>query len=314
MHPLLHDWTWRRQTREDMEKSWATTGSAFSIALHRNEMWYDYGKEYRSHLGTSVKAYRTYKLFSSADLPVLQILFCYAAALDEARDDSLALTCLDTIAEERFRKSGATEALHLGFMKLWARCRLRNGDAAGSVTLWNDILNAQASLAEDHPDRLASQHALAGAYQANGQVKEAVTLLQHVVKVHADVLAEDHPSRLTSQHELAGAYQANGQVKEAVTLLQHVVEVEGDVLAEDHPSRLASQHELAGAYQANGQVKEAVTLLQHVVKVKGDVLAEDHPSRLASQHALAGAYRAKGQIEQADELLEVLDRTWNASM
>jgi hypothetical protein len=184
MHPLLHDWTWRRQTREDMEKSWATTGSAFSIALHRNEMWYDYGKVYRSHLGTSVKAYRTFKLFSCADLPVLQILFCFAAALDEARDDSLALACLDTIAEERFRESGATEALHLGFMKLWASCRLRNGDAAGSVTLWNDILNAQASLAEDHPSRLASQHALAGAYQANGQVKDAVTLLQHVVKVH----------------------------------------------------------------------------------------------------------------------------------
>lgn len=29
-------------------------------------------------------------------------------------------------------------------------------------------------MAEDPPDRLASQHALAGAYQANGRVKEAV--------------------------------------------------------------------------------------------------------------------------------------------
>ena len=70
-------------------------------------------------------------------------------------------------------------------------------------------------IAEDHPSRLASQHELAGAYQANGQVDEAVTLLEHVVKVK-EKLVEDHPSRLASQHKLAGAYRANGQVDEAV--------------------------------------------------------------------------------------------------
>jgi tetratricopeptide (TPR) repeat protein len=162
----------------------------------------------------------------------------------------------------------------------------------------------RSKLAEDHPDRLASQHALAGAYRVNGQVKEAVTLLQHVVKVKADVLAEDHPDRLVSQHELAGAYQANGQVKEAVTLLQHVVEVSKDSLAEDHPHRLTYQYALAGAYRVNGQVKEAVTLLQHVVKVEGDVLAEDNPDRLASQHELAGVYQANGQVKEAITLLQ----------
>ena len=41
----------------------------------------------------------------------------------------------------------------------------------------------QQTLAETHPSRLASQHELAGAYQANGQIKEAVQLLEYVVKV-----------------------------------------------------------------------------------------------------------------------------------
>ena len=58
-------------------------------------------------------------------------------------------------------------------------------------------------LAEDHPDRLASQHELARAYQANGQVKEAVKLLERVVAIEAEVLAEDHPSRLISERMLA---------------------------------------------------------------------------------------------------------------
>jgi tetratricopeptide (TPR) repeat protein len=156
-------------------------------------------------------------------------------------------------------------------------------------------------LVEEDSDRLLSQHELAIVYQANGQIEEAVTLLEHVVKVR-EKLAEDHPSRLASQHELAGAYQANGQIEEAVTLLEHVVKVR-EKLAEDHPSRLASQHELARAYQANEQIEEAVTLLEHVVKVR-EKLAEDHPDRLASQHELARAYQANGQIEEAVTLLK----------
>jgi tetratricopeptide (TPR) repeat protein len=68
-----------------------------------------------------------------------------------------------------------------------------------------------------------SQHALARAYEANGQVKEAVELLEHVVSVQETTLAEEHPNRLLSQHALARAYEANGQVKKAVELLEHVV-------------------------------------------------------------------------------------------
>jgi hypothetical protein len=92
-------------------------------------------------------------------------------------------------------------------------------------------------LAEDNPDRLASQGVLASAYQANGQVKQAVALLEHVVIVQEASLAEDHPVRLASQHALAGAYRANGQVKQAVALLEHVVEAAQNVLTEDHPDR-----------------------------------------------------------------------------
>jgi predicted Zn-dependent protease len=48
-----------------------------------------------------------------------------------------------------------------------------------------------------------------------GKVKEAVTLLEQVVK--------NHPSRLASQHELARVSQTNGKVEEAVSLLEEVV-------------------------------------------------------------------------------------------
>lgn len=73
--------------------------------------------------------------------------------------------------------------------------------ASNSSQLVN-CTNRERILAEDHPNRLISQHTLAGAYQANGQVKEAVDLLQQVVAIRERTLIEDHPDRLASQNLL----------------------------------------------------------------------------------------------------------------
>lgn len=59
---------------------------------------------------------------------------------------------------------------------------------------------------EDDPSRLTSQHELARAYEADGQVKVAVKLLEQVVAIREKVLTEDHPDRLASQHELMDAF------------------------------------------------------------------------------------------------------------
>ncbi|CAG8885060.1 unnamed protein product, partial [Penicillium egyptiacum] len=60
------------------------------------------------------------------------------------------------------------------------------------------------TLDKEHPDRLASQHELAGAYKSNGQIKQAVELLEHVVAVRERTLDEEHPDRLASQRTLRG--------------------------------------------------------------------------------------------------------------
>jgi tetratricopeptide (TPR) repeat protein len=158
--------------------------------------------------------------------------------------------------------------------------------------------------AEDHPSRLASQHALAGAYDEDGQVDKAVKLLEYIVVMQEKILPEDHPSRLASQHELAGAYDTDGQVDKAIKLLEQVITIEEKMLAEDHPSRLASQHALARAYYSDGQVNKAVKLLEHVVAVQERTLSEDHLDQLAAQHVLATAYGADGQVAKAVKLLE----------
>jgi tetratricopeptide (TPR) repeat protein len=77
-----------------------------------------------------------------------------------------------------------------------------NGQTTQAVEPLENVVRVEEKLAEDYPDRLASQHVLASVYWSNGQITEAVATLEHVVKVQ-EKLAEDHPSRLALlQHEL----------------------------------------------------------------------------------------------------------------
>ncbi|PNP59218.1 hypothetical protein FNYG_15000 [Fusarium nygamai] len=149
----------------------------------------------------------------------------------------------------RCTEDGWSEDLcELGY---WAgRCLVVDGRVTEAVKLLENVVAIrETTLAENHPDRLASQHALAGAYRDNGRIEEAVELLEHVVAVEGTTLAENHPSRLASQHALVGAYRANGQIEEAVELLDHVVAIEAEILAEDNHSRQPSKDLLQCCYE-----------------------------------------------------------------
>ncbi|KGO71455.1 Tetratricopeptide-like helical [Penicillium italicum] len=185
-----------------------------------------------------------------------------------------------------------------------ARCILADGRTKEAVGYFDEVNKWHERYPEDHPSRLAYQHELACAYQSNGQIKQAVELLEHVVAVRKRTLDEENPDRLASQHELARAYQSNGQIKQAVQLLEHVVVVRKRTLDEENSDRLASQHVLAMAYRSNGQIKQAVELLEYVVVIRKRIPDEEHPDRLASQHELARVYQSNGQTKQAMELLE----------
>ncbi|KAK0258041.1 hypothetical protein LTS09_007234 [Friedmanniomyces endolithicus] len=148
--------------------------------------------------------------------------------------------------------------------------------------------------------------------QIHGQNAQAIELLEHVVEVQEKSLAADHPDRLAFQHVLASAYLEadNGHDAQAKELLEHVVEVRENSLAADNPDLLASQHVLAYAYLACGQTKQAVELLEHVVKVREKSLPEDHPNRLASQRVLAQVYWQDGQGQRALDLIQHVVAVW----
>ena len=136
---------------------------------------------------------------------------------------------------------GARSTLYLKV----GRCLQVDGRTRDAVGWLEDSCRLRSILPKDDAHRLLAQQELAKAYLANGQVKEAVRLLDDVLTIHQRVLGEDHPDRLHSQQELASAYLANGQINDAKRLLEDVLEICERVLGKDHPDRPHSQHKLS---------------------------------------------------------------------
>jgi tetratricopeptide (TPR) repeat protein len=88
---------------------------------------------------------------------------------------------------------------YLPLYGLQSRSMYNLGKSRETMVLLEQVVKIhKTTLAEDHPDRLASQHELGIAYQANRQIREAVALLEQVVKIEKTILAEDHPDQLAS--------------------------------------------------------------------------------------------------------------------
>jgi Tfp pilus assembly protein PilF len=264
MHSLVHAWAKERQDDQTRWRAWQSAATILALSCEGEYNFCPIFIFLQPHVRACVSHEIEDYTQNMSEMEAAQQLFQFAYVLYTMKDESSLGSLVQRIRLRLQNRDGADQETVLQIKLFTGRVSLWQGNFGGAVDFFREIVESRAqALAEDHPSRLASQHELARAYRANGQVDEAVELLEHVVKVEAK-LAEDHPSRLASQHELAGAYQANGQVDEAVELLEHVIKVQAK-LAEDHPSRLASQHELAGAYQANGQVDEAELMYQRTL-------------------------------------------------
>src|SRR2546429_8852794 len=125
-------------------------------------------------------------------MEVNQMLFECGWWLNELRMDSTLQELLgELLGGLGMNPVEPLEAL-LPLYKLLSRNLYNTGKTKEAVKVLERIGHLEKlKLAEDHPSRLALQHALAGAYRANGQVKEAVQVLGDGVKGRETTLAED---------------------------------------------------------------------------------------------------------------------------
>ncbi|KAJ9612530.1 hypothetical protein H2200_004127 [Cladophialophora chaetospira] len=304
MHPLVHAWARDRQHEQQQHASWIAMGCVVAVSRSDGAMWRVHGRQLRPHL-QAITSWEMRSAFQSEPNVDVACIWTKCGWLLQAMgDDKTLFILLNRLCSYLGLDESAIDTVWVNLFNLKAQNHLDCGRIKDAVQLLEKLVQTREhALTEDHPSRLVSQYILATAYRVDGQVQDAVKLLEEVVRI-SQTLAEDQPDRLASQHELARAYQADGQLNKALQLLEEVVRLRSQILAEDHPDRLSSQHALALAYQADEQVEKAVSLLEEVVRIQAQMLAEDHPDQLASQHGLARAYQANGQVEKAVQLLE----------
>lgn len=303
-HPLIHAWAKERQDHQSRCIAWQSAATTLALSCEGWGAFHPFFLYLQPHIRACI-GHDTQNFTSSiSDTEAAQLLLQLANVLHQTGDFNSLDSLIQKIRLRLQDRHVIDQALRDGVKTFTAGVYYHKGDYGAASRLFRDVFEGQVRrLAEDDPKRLDSQSDLAMIDLVNGQIKDAVELLEHVVKVR-EKLTEDHPNRLASQHELASTYLENKQIDEAIELFEHVVKIRKEKLAGDHPHRLASQHELARAYLANKQIDQAIELFEHVVKIDAEKLTGDHPHRLTSQHSLACAYLANRQIDDAIELFE----------
>ena len=186
-----------------------------------------------------------------------------------------------------------------------AICLWRDGIYPEAITWISECSSWRHQwLSEIDTKRLRAQQHLAGIHLDNGDVKQAIDLLEYVVKIKKSRLAEDDLDLLGSICEQARSYRSAGEFKKGIKLLEHVHQIEQKFHAEDYPQILVSQLGLGSLYLDDGQIEKAIEMLENADRMGAKVWDEDHPLRLSSQHELARAYLENSETDRAIELYQ----------
>jgi tetratricopeptide (TPR) repeat protein len=165
-----------------------------------------------------------------------------------------------------------------------------------AVSYWNELAAmTERILGGGHPDTLAVNEQLAGAYLAAGRAAQAVSCFRSVLAERVRVLGPDHPSAIAARRDLGHALVAAGRFSDAVTVLDRVVGDYERARGTDQLDALGAREELAAAHYAAGQFADAIRLYQSTLASRERVQGAEHSGSLLTRHRLAGAYLADGK-------------------
>ena len=160
-----------------------------------------------------------------------------------------------------------------------------------ALEILEDVVNTREQEFEGNDlqwlDLLASARELAKLYKKQGRTKDALVLMEQVVKKQEMTLDQDHRDRMNTEYQLAVCYAGQGLLREAYDQMQHVVDVGRRVLSQYDPNRLVSEHALAVYAWELGFREQGYDLMKHAVNVRQEILEETDPDRLDSENSLA---------------------------
>ena len=129
------------------------------------------------------------------------------------------------------------------------------------------VLRRQSdALGAEHPDTLATAHALAGTLHAQGDYAEARARLEAVLAARTRLLGAEHPDTLATAHDLAGTLEYSGRGQAAARLRMQIVSNSEQQPGIAHPDAVQYLLALSRNLNARGYQRAARRLLKTRLK------------------------------------------------
>jgi tetratricopeptide (TPR) repeat protein len=174
-----------------------------------------------------------------------------------------------------------------------------------AVSYWQMMADTSSRiLGPSHAQTLLSRDSLADAYQAAGQLDEAIAVHGQNLAERERILGPGHPETLTARSKLAQVCLGAGRLADAIPLYERTLAGREWVLGPDHPDTLTARSDLAAAYRAAGRLTDAITVFQRTLADRELVLGPDHPETLTARSNLATALHSAGMLADAIPLYE----------
>ncbi|KAM0255815.1 hypothetical protein ACHAQJ_005402 [Trichoderma viride] len=305
LHPLIHDWLAIRQ--DEAHRHSLIQSSACTIALTQfsRAKWQPHLERLGPHI-TSLISAPSLAIDGHSSKKMLQVFLQICEFLQNLRFDVELSALLGQMLQHFNVTSENPRYDLLPLFYVLSRNQFCLGNIDQCVKTIERVREIQQlSLNEYDTDRLATDQELARAYDANGQWKEAIAILENIRQILESRLKvnKDDPTRLTVLHLLGEAYESSGRTQEAISLLTEVVSIEEMGGQKGEPSLFSSKYKLASSYLTNCQIDEAIALFKEL-DVQATNFSDRHPYRLGPQIGLAKACIENGQLEEAIDILE----------
>jgi tetratricopeptide (TPR) repeat protein len=183
---------------------------------------------------------------------------------------------------------------------------LDNGRLTGAaISYWQMMADTSSRvLGPGHAQTLLSSDSLAAAYEAAGQLDDAIAVHGQRLAERERTLGPGHPETLTVRGNLAHVCLAAGRLTDAIPLYERTLAGREWVLGPDHRETLSARSDLAAAYRAAGRLTDAITVFQRSLSDRELVLGLDHPETLAARSNLAAALHSADRLADAVPLYE----------
>jgi serine/threonine protein kinase len=220
-----------------------------------------------------------------------------AAAYRLAGKPAQAIPLLETVRQKRTAHSGDNHPATLHVLMSLALAYRAAQRPADAIPVLQDVLK---KLDNNNPLMLAALNNLATAYQANGDVAEAIVRFEQLRTRCEKELGLYHPNTLMVLHSLGVAYWSARQFDRAGTVFQEALERKEKHWGPNHPETLVTLVNLANNHRDAGRFPEAVALLEKAQERVRHLPRPLWPELESISSDLALTYIRAGQLDKAE--------------